>query len=194
MIALLLLMVAAQQPTFRSTTQLVVETVNVKDKDGRPVIGLEAKDFTLTEDGVPQEIRFFEFQKFEEATPSPLIPDSQRIAPFARLTRTQIAPEPPGDVRYRDRRLLALYFDMTAMPVGDQVRAFNAAKRFVKQQMTSADLVAIMAFTSGSVQVIEDFTADRARLLSTIETLIVGEDENAPPEDRKSTRLNSSHG
>ena len=140
MIPLLLLMVAAQQPTFRSTTQLVVETVTVKDKDGRPVSGLGVEDFTLTEDGVPQEIRFFEFQKFEEATPAPLIPETQRIAPFARLTRTQIAPEPPGDLRYRDRRMLALYFDMTAMPVGDQVRAFNAAKRFVKQQMTSVDL------------------------------------------------------
>ncbi len=188
MLPLLLLMVAAQQPTFRSTTQLVVETVTVKDKDGRPVTGLGAKDFTLTEDGVPQEIRFFEFQKFDEVTAAPLIPETQRIAPFARLTRTQIAPEPPGDVRYRDRRLLALYFDMTAMPVGDQVRAFNAAKRFVRQQMSSADLVAIMAFTSGSVQVIEDFTADRGRLLSTIETLIVGEDENAPPDAGDASR------
>lgn len=167
-------------PTFQSTTQLVVETVNIKDKSGRPVTGLTAKDFTLTEDGIPQEIRFFEFQRFDEVVPTVPILATQRVAPFARLANTQIAPEPPGDVRYRDRRLLTFYFDLSAMPVPDQVRAFNAAKRFVRTQMTAADLVAIMTFSSGSVRVIEDFTADRARLLGTIETLIVGEDENAP--------------
>jgi VWFA-related protein len=95
----------------------------------------------------------------------------------------QITPEQPGSLRYSDHRLLALYFDMTAMPPMDQVRALNAAKKFVQTQMTSADLMAIMMFSGGAVRVLENFTADRDRLLSTIETMIVGEgegfDENA---------------
>ncbi|MBI3207558.1 MAG: VWA domain-containing protein, partial [Candidatus Solibacter usitatus] len=37
--------------------------------------------------------------------------------------------------------------------------------------------------TSGAVQVLQDFTGDRAQLLGVIETLIVGEDENAPSDD-----------
>ena len=45
------------------STQLVVETVVVKDKKGAPIEGLTAKDFTLTENGVAQTIRFFEHQK-----------------------------------------------------------------------------------------------------------------------------------
>lgn len=171
----------AQTATFQSTTQLVIETVSVKDKNGNPVTGLTAKDFTLTEDGVPQEIKFFEFQKFDES--GAIVPaEAAGLRPpaLARLTHSQISPETTGDVRYRDRRLLALYFDMTAMPPPDQLRAFNAAKKFVRTQMTTADLMAIMAFTSGSVQVLQDFTADRSKLLSVIETLIIGEDENAP--------------
>ncbi len=174
------LTLAAQAPTFQTSTQLVVETVSVKDKDGRPVTGLTAKDFTITEDGVPQTIKFFEFQQVNEALPAQ--PANPQIELLPRLTKTQIAAETPGDIRYRDRRLLALYFDMTAMPQPDQLRAFNAAKNFVKNQMTGADLVAIMAFTSGSVQVLLDFTADRNRALSVLETMIVGEDENAPEE------------
>src|SRR5690349_18632825 len=102
----------AQQAVFQSTTQLVVETVVVKDKSGKPVSGLSAKDFTITEDGVVQAIKFFEHQKFDE-TLAPREAVTRRVAPFPRLTKTQIAAESPGDVRYRDRRLLAFYFDMT---------------------------------------------------------------------------------
>ena len=177
--------------TFKTTTQLVVETVTVKDKQGRPVTGLTAKDFVITEDGVPQEIRFFEYQQLDGAPIATPIPETQRIAPFAKLTRTQISPEPEGGVRYRDRRLLALYFDLTAMPPPDQIRAFNSAKRFIRTQMSTADLLAIMAFTGGSVQVLQDFTGDRAKLLATIETLIVGEDENAPADPADASRADT---
>ena len=43
--------------TFQTGTQLVIETVVVKDKAGKAVEGLTAKDFTVTEDGVPQARR-----------------------------------------------------------------------------------------------------------------------------------------
>jgi VWFA-related protein len=179
----------SQQPTFQSTTQLVIETVVVRDNDGKPITGLTANDFALTEDGVLQSIRFFEYQQLGDAPPAVALPDSFRPPPVPRLTQSQIAPAAPGDVRYRNRRLLAFYFDFTAMPLPDQLRALNAAKRFVRTQMTAADLIALMAYRSGSVEVFQDFTGDRTRLLEVIETLIVGEDENAPVDT--STRADS---
>ena len=167
-------------PQFQSTTQLVVETVAARDKNGNPIEGLTEKDFVITEDGASQKIRFFEFQKLQASQPAPVIPATERIEPFPRLTRMQITSYKPGDANYRNRRLLALYFDLTAMPVTDQLRAFQAAKTFVRTRMTGNDLLAILAFTSGSVQILQDFTEDRGKLLGVIETLIVGEDENAP--------------
>lgn len=172
----------SEAPAFQSTTQLVVETVVVKGKDGKPVTGLSAQDFVLTEDGVPQPIRFFEYQSFENSAPMMTVPASLRPQPMERLSHTQIAPETPGDVKYRNRRLLALYFDLTGMPFQDQLRAFDAAKKFMRTQMTTADLIALMAYRSGSVEVFHDFTSDQERLLSIVETLIVGEDEDAPPD------------
>ena len=84
---------------------------------------------------------------------------------------TQIAPEPPGDIRYKDRRLLALYFDMTSMPVPDQLRALSAAQKFIRTQMAKPDLVAIMMFSgSGVQQVLQDFSDDRNQLLTTLQT------------------------
>src|SRR5438128_11336607 len=56
-----------QQPfTIQVNTQLVVETVVVKDKDGKNIEGLTDKDFTVTEDNVPQTISVFQFQRFED--------------------------------------------------------------------------------------------------------------------------------
>jgi hypothetical protein len=60
-----------QQPfTIQVDTQLVVETVIVKDRDGKNIEGLTEKDFTVTEDNVPQTISVFQFQKLVD-TPAP---------------------------------------------------------------------------------------------------------------------------
>ena len=74
---------SAQAPgTIRVATQMVVEEVTVKDKSGKPIEGLTANDFSLTEDGVPQTISFVEFQRLQAASnsaepspaPSPVVP------------------------------------------------------------------------------------------------------------------------
>ena len=98
--------------TFKTSTQLVIETVGVKDKGGKPIEGLAAKDFIVTEDGTAQTIAFFEYQKLPEAPAAAVLTTAPApaVAPMPKLPRTQIAPERPGDIRYRDRRLLALVF------------------------------------------------------------------------------------
>jgi VWFA-related protein len=160
--------------TFSANSQLVVETVNVKDKSGKFVEGLTAKDFTVTEDGTEQAIKFFEFQKVPEAS-EPAPPITTLSPPLKKLPEAQITAERPGDLRYQNRRLLVLYFDMTAMPPLDQLRAVTAAQKFIRTQMTPADRIALMRFEGGAVRVMSDFTDDRERLNSILETMIVGE-------------------
>ena len=169
--------------TFSTTANLVIETVSIKDKSGKAVEGLTEKDFTITEDGVPQTIKHFDYFSLpEELNTTPLEPKVADVKIMNKLPHAQIMPETPGNPRYRNRRLMAMYFDMTAMPPPDQIRALSAAEKFITKQMTAADLVAIMDYSGGSVNVRVDFTDDRAKILSTIETLIVGEglglDEN----------------
>jgi VWFA-related protein len=167
--------------TFSSTTQLVVETVVVKDKNGKALEGLTAKDFLVTEDGKPQNVSFCEFQKIQE---SPAEPAPPTVLPVKvdPVVRTQIASEKPGDIKYRDRRLMAIYFDMSAMPVPDQVRALDAAQKFIKTQMGKQDLMALMTYSGGGVQVLQDFTDDRDDLLARIDKLIVGEGQGFDPD------------
>ena len=172
-----------QTETYKLTlnSQLVVETVVAKDKQGKFISGLTAKNFSVTEDGTQQTIKFCEHQQFSEAVdPLPPAPiDDENITIYKKLTRTQFAPEVPESNKYKDRRLLALYFDMTAMPPQDQMRALTAAEHFIRTQMTAADLVSILRFNGGSVDVLQDFTADRNRLLSILQTLVVGEGQGS---------------
>jgi VWFA-related protein len=174
---------AGEQDNFTLSVkvQLVVEVVVVKDKQGNPIRGLTAKDFALTEDGAPQSIRFCEHQDLSENA-KPLAVSKQGdedIHIYKKLARTQIAPETMEKERYKNRRLLALYFDMSAMRPPDQLRALNAAEQFIRTQMTSVDLVSIMRYNSASVDILQDFTSDRDKLLSILETMIVGEGQDS---------------
>src|SRR5437879_7259616 len=48
------------QDVIKVTSNLVSLDVIVKDKKGKPVTDLKAEDFTVTENGVPQKIEFFD--------------------------------------------------------------------------------------------------------------------------------------
>ncbi|MGO4516842.1 VWA domain-containing protein [Terriglobus sp. 2YAB30_2] len=164
--------------TMKVTSNLVVETLTVKDKKGNTIPGLTAKDFTITENGAEQSIRLFEFQKLSD--PSAVVPlepakNDEKIKIYDKLSRTQIAAESAGTPKYRDHRLLAMYFDMTSMSPPDQLRALQAAEKFIRTQMLPEDLVALLRYGGGSVDVLQDFSADRNRLLSILSTMIVGE-------------------
>jgi VWFA-related protein len=177
---------ASQQarPTFRSGTRLIVQTVSVKDKEGRAIEGLTAKDFVVVEDGEPQTISFVEFQRLPNRRTETWPADSSDpprdlvVPPASPGTQGQIVTPPPGDTRYRDRRLLVLYFDLTAMPPADQARAYGAAQKFIETGMQRSDLLAIMTFGGGAVGVKQDFTNDRARLREVMQTLIFGDDKD----------------
>lgn len=51
--------VAAQQPTFKAGTRIVPVIATVTDGTGRLVPSLEKEDFTILDNGKPQEISFF---------------------------------------------------------------------------------------------------------------------------------------
>ena len=112
-----------QPPVFRSSTRLIVNTVVVRDRDGNVIEGLTAKDFIVTEDGKPQEIAFVEYQKLDAAAiaaapaatlvaPTPAAPDGAPAPPppppVASVLQDTIAPPAPGDIKYRNRRLMIL--------------------------------------------------------------------------------------
>ena len=64
----------------------------MKDKSGQSIEGLTGADFSVTENGVPQTVRFCEFQKLDELQdPEPVRP--VQTAGTEPATRKQIAPD-----------------------------------------------------------------------------------------------------
>src|ERR1035437_5159965 len=140
-----------QQPKgtykFEVNSQLVVVNVAAKAKNGAPLDGLKPLDFTITEDGKAQPIKVFEFQRLEEAAgvTTGAAPDAAVAAVAAAAgaapggatgkSAKAIAPAKFGEVKYKDRRLLVMFFDQAGMPVADQIRAEQAALKFVKSQI-----------------------------------------------------------
>jgi len=180
LIALAALALLGQDVTFKSETRLVIVDLTAKDKSGRPITTLKKDDVAVFEDGVRQEIRVFELQKLEG---EPLTPVSftataprtleERAAPVAPTPST-VAPKANSAIRFQDRRLLCLFFDMTSMQPPEQVRAQDAAIKFLASQMTTSDLVEIMTYTT-AIKVVQEWTDNRDVLISTIKNLTLGE-------------------
>lgn len=172
---------SAQQPTFRASTKLVVQTVTVKDAQGQVIEGLTAADFTVTEDGMPQDIAFVEFQRVDGtpgADPAPLQAQTPAATQqtVASVTQPQIAAAAPGDIQYRNRRLIVFYFDLSAMPPADQSRAYSNALKYIDTQMAREDVIAIITFEGGGVRIKTDFTDNKAQLREVVQRLIFGDD------------------
>jgi VWFA-related protein len=153
------------QPIFRASTQLIVTTVSVTDRNGRPIERLTVNDFIVTEDNEPQDIAFIQYQRLDDLVALPALAFVQGggVAPapdLLSLVQPGITAPPAGDERFRNRRLIILFFDLSEPPGPDQERMFTGALTYLGEQMTAADLVAIMTYRGGAVRVKQDFTDD----------------------------------
>jgi VWFA-related protein len=137
--------------------------VSVLDKDRKPVRGLTAADFIITEDGLPREIVAF----------SPVELPRARVeavdAPEAAWTR-----EVPSDVATNvvpaEGRLIVLLFDELTFRQVEKLPIARRLARATIEAMAPGDLAAILFLGKFyNAKAIQDFTADRARLLEAID-------------------------
>ncbi len=163
-------------PTFKTNTNLVIVNVAIKDKSGKAIEDLKKEQFTLFEDGKPQQIAVFELQRLNGET----LPALEAPAPTLKTRGpvetkpTPPAPAPATPDQLKDRRLIAMFFDLSSMQPAEQIRARDAAVKFIDTQMTASDMVSIMTLTN-ELRVVQDFTDDRETLLSVIQSLRVGD-------------------
>ncbi len=168
---------AQQRPVFRSTRELISIDVVVRDKNGNVVRGLTAADFELKEDGQAQQVENFTFQEISDrpalaGAPAALLAGAAaKMNEPARVTpASDTTPVPMTSDALAGRRLMVLLFDVSSMQPEDVQRAVDSARRFVKEQMAAADLVAV-ATVGSTLSVLSDFTGERERVDAALGTL-----------------------
>jgi VWFA-related protein len=152
-------------------SELVLVNVTVRDKSGNFVTGLKPENFTLLEDNKPQKIVSFDIENVD-AIPNL---DVAQAKPFGEVSPAP-APQTPAAKaadQFKDRRLIVLFFDLSAMEPDEIDHAVTSAEHYVDTQMAPADLVSIVSLGS-ALLVNQDFTADRDLLKKQLEQFSTG--------------------
>ena len=154
--------------TIRSAVDLVEIDVQVTDRNGKPIKGLNQAQFTISEDGKTQNVSTFEYSDIEKIE----IAAAAEQTPITIPLGTVASPE-TIKAQVRDHRMIVLFFDMTSLESEDLLRSTRAAEQFLREQMTPADLVGVVAF-GNTLRVIANFTNDRKLLRDAVEALVPG--------------------
>jgi VWFA-related protein len=152
--------------TLKVQSDIVLTNVVVRDKKtGEVVKGLKASDFTVLENGKPQNISSFDYQSVDEAVAlKENATVSGKTPSIADLVNRNFAADPS---QLKDHRLIVMFFDLSSMQPEDIDRAGEAAQDYVNKKMQPADLVALVSMST-ALSMDQDFTADKAALLKGI--------------------------
>ncbi len=161
-----------QDFVIKTQTNLVLVDVRVWDKSGNPVTDLKPEDFRVYEDGARQRLSSFSVEKIAQ-----LAAATADNAPPPTIDLAKLSPNAPQEQVLKvlqDRRLMVLFFDLSSMQVDDLMRALKAADHFVDAQMTPADLVSVVTYSS-NLRVAQNFTNDRDQLDAVLKSIQSGE-------------------
>ena len=173
----------AGQPQFRSTVDVFLMDVSVLDDKRQPVSGLSRDDFTILEEGKPQQVVSFSEVTFP-VRDRPLYASEEVVAPD--LQRSE----------FSDRRLFCLVIDDFGMNLGpggfgSQAMALNEVKRVAREfieNLGPLDLAAVQ-FTKDT-RYYPDFTNRYFKLMDAIQAFSPpGEAERAALEQMTGGRV-----
>jgi VWFA-related protein len=140
-------------PVLRTTTRLVVVDVVALDDQNRPVTDLGERDFTMLEEGKPQQVRVFSFQHPAANVAS----ESRRKLPSNVFTNSP---------SYRvNSSFNVILLDALNTQFEDMAYAHQQVIEFLKK-MPSEQPVAIYALETNKVRLLQDFTTDKEALLA----------------------------
>ena len=145
----------------RVTTELVLVNVIARDKRGNLIRDLKKEDFTVFEDGQKQQISSFDFENVDA------LQMAGAAGPTVTGTAGLLSKTQENMLEARDRRLMLLFFDFSAMEPDEIDRAVDAGKKYVQANMKPADMVALMSLAT-NLSLDLDFTDDRAKIVSRL--------------------------
>jgi len=132
--------------TFPAATELVTVDVVVDDRQGSPLLGLKAEDFTVTEDGVPQEVTAF------EAVTRPSTGQATNRDPSAKFTIPDLTPRVSSnvDAAGREGRTFVVVFDELHLDLAEAGRGRQAVAELLRTGVGDHDRVVLVGTAEGT--------------------------------------------
>ena len=153
--------------TFKSETELVLVNVVARDKQGNLIEDLKREDFTILEDGKPQTVSSFDYEHIDSAPLPAVASAAQQSIGGQPVPAKPILTVKDAEDALNNKRVIVLFFDLSSMNPDEIQRAVDAARKYVQNKMSSADMIAIVSLAS-SLRLDQDFTPDRAQLLKVL--------------------------
>lgn len=150
-----------EEDVIRLNTELVQLRAVVTDRKGQIVENLTKDDFEVLENDQPREVSFFSVERAPTSGAQNASGASGSVA--ARTPNARAAALPPS-------RTIVLFVDTLHLAPDSLIRAKTQLKRFVDEQMTDSDLVAVVA-SSGTLGILQQFTRDRRILKYAIDKI-----------------------
>src|SRR5262252_2878452 len=164
------------QFTLRTSTDVVLVNVTVRDKSDNFIKDLKQHDFAILEDGKKQEIISVDVENTDSVVTaeSPTTPVLGNLGPNPTpATPAAAKPNPANESELKDRRLIVLFFDLSSMQPEEIERAAKSALDYTAERMAPADLVSVVTL-SNSMNVDLDFTADKESLRTVMAGFTTG--------------------
>jgi len=147
---------SGDQFTFRENVNRVVVDVVVTDANGKAVHGLTKQDFSIYEDGVPQNTLSFDAYNLD-SNPSYFA----KVPPMPANTFVNIATAPERGPLY------VLLLDLVNTTQGDQPTARQQLLKFISGKPEGTRFAAIVL--SDGMYLVQGFTADRSQLYAAFD-------------------------
>ncbi len=138
------------------TSNLVSVDVLVKDKKGKTVTDLKAEDFTVSENGVPQKIEFFDST----------LTSSNEAGRHA--TATVVSEPKPSTPTGFPRNIIALVLDGQSTELANLKHVREGIVKYIRERISDSDSVALFS-VSGNLQLLQPFTQDKTKLLAAVD-------------------------
>lgn len=143
-----------QDEVIRISSNLVSVDVMVKDKRGKAITDLKAEDFTLSENGVRQNIEFFDST----------LAGGTESGRTGSVSVSSSSREPNN----LPRNIISLVLDGQTTEGANLKHVRDGMIRYIRERISDSDSVALFAI-SGGLQLLQPFTQDKAKLISAIE-------------------------
>jgi len=144
-----------QEDVIKVAANLVNLDVIVKDKKGKPITDLKAEDFTVSENGTPQKIEFFD---------STLTSANETAQPGKTLSTETVS----RTSSVFPRNIIALVLDGQSTELANLKHVREGMVKYIRERISDTDSVALFSI-SGGLKLLQPFTRDKPRLIAAVE-------------------------